>query len=236
MDQRKVFVFVDDNIVGNPQYAKQLFKALIPYKIKWLSQASVTIAKNEELLELAAASGCIDLLIGFETLSSANLNAVGKKINVIDEYETVIKTIHAHGIAIHGFFICGLDDDDETVFERTLRFAQEMRLESVNFTWPVPYPGTAFFECLDKAGRIITKDWAQYESNVVFKPQLMSPELLERWRYRILYDYYSLPSIWRRIGLAHRNLGSLWAVNLAYRRFSRRKLNGHIRQNYYGRR
>ena len=58
----KYYFFVDDNIVGNPKFAKELFRAMIPYKIKWFGQASVTIAKDDELLELAAASGCIGLL------------------------------------------------------------------------------------------------------------------------------------------------------------------------------
>jgi len=223
LNQRKLVVFVDDNIVGNPKFAKKLFRALVPYKIKWLAQASVTIARDDELLKLAAASGCQALLIGFETLSPANLVAVGKRVNVVDEYPTVIRKIHSHGIAIHGFFILGLDEDNEDVFERTVRFAQKMRLESAQFAWPVPYPGTALYESLDKAGRIVTKDWSQYESNLVFKPKLMSREVLQKGRDWIWCEFYSLPSIWRRVRLARRNLVSIWAVNLHYRAFWRRK-------------
>jgi radical SAM superfamily enzyme YgiQ (UPF0313 family) len=224
LNQKEFIVFVDDNIAGNPKFAEELFRALLPYRIKWVSQASVTVAKNDELLKLAAASGCLDLFIGFETLSSANLAAVGKKVNTVDEYETVIKKIHSHGIAIHGFFILGLDEDGEDVFERTLHFAQEMRLESAQFAWPVPYPGTAFYDSLDKAGRIVTKDWSQYESNVVFEPRLMSREMLQQRRDRVWRKFYSLPSIWRRVGMLRQNLRELWAVNLYFRDFWRRKL------------
>jgi radical SAM superfamily enzyme YgiQ (UPF0313 family) len=223
LNQREFIVFVDDNIVGNPKFAEELFRALIPYQIKWVSQASVTVARNDELLKLAAASGCMDLFIGFETLSPANLATIGKKVNIVDEYETVIKKIHSHGIAIHGFFILGLDEDDEEVFERTLHFAQKMRLESAQFAWPVPYPGTAFYESLDKNGRIITKDWSQYESTVVFEPKLMSREMLQERRDWVWRKFYSLPSIWRRVGIARRNLRDLWAVNLYYRNFWRIK-------------
>jgi len=223
LNRREYIVFVDDNIAGNLKFAEELFRALIPYQIKWVSQASVSVAKNDELLKLAAASGCMDLFIGFETLTPANLATVGKKINIVDEYETVIKKIHSHGIAIHGFFILGLDEDDEEVFERTLHFAQKMRLESAQFAWPVPYPGTAFYESLDKTGRIITKDWSQYESNVVFEPKLISREMLQQRRDRVWRKFYSLPSIWRRVGIAHRNLRDLWAVNLYYRNFWQKK-------------
>ncbi len=222
LDHRQRIVFVDDNIVGNLKFAKELFRALSPYQIKWVSQASVTVARNDELLKLAAASGCMALLIGFETLSPANLAAVGKKVNVVEEYETIIRKIHSHGIAIHGFFILGLDEDDEDVFERTVRFAQKMRLESASFVWPVPYPGTALYESLDKTGRIVTKDWSQYESNVVFEPKLMSREMLQKGYDWVWRKFYSLPSIWRRVGIARRNLRDLWAVNLYYRNFWRR--------------
>jgi len=224
LNQRKLIGFVDDNIVGKPKFAKELFRALLPYKIKWVAQASVTIARDDELLKLAAASGCMALLIGFETLSPANLAAMGKKVNVVDEYENVIRKIHSQGIAIHGFFILGLDEDDEDVFKRTVHFAQKMRLESSQFAWPVPYPGTALYESLDKTGRIVTKDWSRYESNLVFEPKLMSREMLQQRRDWVWREFYSLPSIWRRVGMVRRNLVALWAVNLYYRAFWRRKL------------
>jgi len=223
LNQRKLVGFVDDNIVGNPKFAKELFRALVPYKIKWAAQASVTVAGDDELLKLAVASGCVALFIGFETLSPANLAAVGKRINAVDEYQTVIRKIHSHGIAIHGFFILGLDEDNEDVFERTVRFAQKMRLEGAQFAWPVPYPGTALCESLDKAGRIVTKDWSQYESNLVFESKLMSREVLQKGRDWVWCEFYSLPSILRRVGLARRNLVVIWAANLYYRAFWRRK-------------
>jgi radical SAM superfamily enzyme YgiQ (UPF0313 family) len=223
LSQRKLIGFVDDNIVGNPKFAKELFRALVPYKIKWAAQASVTIARDDELLNLAAASGCMTLLIGFETLSPANLAALGKRVNVVDEYEMVIRKVHSHGIAIHGFFFLGLDEDDEDVFKRTVCFAQKMRLESAQFAWPVPYPGTALCESLDKAGRIVTKDWSQYESSIVFEPKLMSRDILQKGRDRVWREFYNLPSIWRRIGMARRNLVLLWGTNLYYRALWRRK-------------
>jgi radical SAM superfamily enzyme YgiQ (UPF0313 family) len=223
MNYKRLMWFTDDNIVGNPRFAKELFRALIPFKLKWVSQASVTIAKYDELLKLASESGCMILLIGFETLSQDNLVAMGKRVNVVDKYEMVIRKIHSYGIAIHGFFILGLDEDDEDVFERTVRFAQSMQLESAQFAWPTPYPGTALYESLDKAGRLITKSWSQYESNVVFEPKLMSQDILKRGRDWVWKEFYSLPSIWRRLGINHRYLVPLWTLNLYYRSFWRRK-------------
>ena len=216
-NNKKRMFFVDDNIVGNPKFAKELFRALIPYKIKWFGQASVTIAKDDELLKLAAASGCTGLLIGFESISPASLATVGKSINVVDEYQDVIRKIHSNGISIHGFFIVGLDEDTEDVFTRTLHFAQNMRLESAGFAYPTPLPGTAFYESLDKAGRIITKDWSRYSNDIVFEPKLMSREALHRGHVWVSREFFKLPSIWRRIGLARRSLVLLWLINLLWR-------------------
>ncbi len=233
MNYKKLIFFVDDNIAGKPKFAKELFRALVSYKLKWAAQASVTIARDDELLKLAAASGCMILLIGFETLSQDNLAAMGKRVNVVDEYEMVIRKIHSHGIAIHGFFILGLDEDDEYVFERTIRFAQKMQLESAQFAWPVPYPGTALYKSLDKAGRIITKSWSQYESSVVFEPKLMSREILKKGRDWVWREFYSLPSIWKRLGITHRHSVPLWMLNLYYRSFWRRKFRANRDSNKF---
>jgi len=233
MNYKKLIFFVDDNIAGKPKFAKELFRALVSYKLKWAAQASITIARDDELLKLAAASGCMILLIGFETLSQDNLAAMGKRVNVVDEYEMVIRKIHSHGIAIHGFFILGLDEDDEYVFERTIRFAQKMQLESAQFAWPVPYPGTALYKSLDKAGRIITKSWSQYESIVVFEPKLMSREILQKGRDWVWREFYSLPSIWKRLGITHRHSVPLWMLNLYYRSFWRRKFRANRDSNKF---
>lgn len=217
LGKSNLVIFLDDNIVGNPRFAKELFRALIPYKIKWVAQASVTIARDDELLALAAESGCLDLFIGFESISPTSLAAVGKKINVVDDYEQAIKRIHAHGIGIHGFFIFGFDEEDESVFKRTIRFAQNMRLETAQFDYLTPYPGTAFGESMDKAGRILTKDWARYGHELVFEPKSMTRETMKRghdWAWR---RFYGITAIWRRLGVRHRYLWAFWVANLVFR-------------------
>lgn len=216
LSKKSFMVFLDDNIVGNPKFAKELFRALIPYKIKWVAQASVTIARDDELLKLAADSGCISLFIGFESIYPANLAAVGKKINLVDEYETVIKRIHSHGIGIHGFFIFGFDEEDESVFRRTVHFAQKMRLETAQFDYLTPYPGTALGESFDRSGRIVTKDWTQYGYELVFEPKSMTREMLQKGHDWAWYEFYNLPSIWRRLGIRHPYPWVFWIANLFY--------------------
>lgn len=226
LNRKKMIGFVDDNIAGNPTYAKELFRALIPYKIKWGGQASVTIAKDDELVRLAAASGCRLLLIGFESLSPANLAEVGKNVNVVDEYESVIKKLHSHGIAIFGTFIFGFDGDEEGALERTVSFAEKMRLEGASFSHITPLPGTAFHESLKKAGRLLTQDWSRYEYDLVFEPKLISREKLRVGLYWACRQFYSLPSIVKRLGVAPRSLLTAWIVNLTYRGYYRAHSRG----------
>ena len=222
LDTSKPIVFLDDNITGNPKFAKELFRALIPYNITWAGQCSAAIAKDEELLKLAAASGCLILLIGFESISPANLASVGKKAQSIDEYETAIRKIHSHGIAIHGCFIFGFDQDDSGVFKRTVRFARKMKLESAQFSFLRPYPGTTLYESMDSAGRILTKDWSQYGDGSLIALESMPKHELEKGHMWAWLQFYSLPSIISRIGVTHRHLLELWAVNLYYRSYWKR--------------
>lgn len=216
-DRRLVF-FVDDNIAAHRGRAKQLFCALAPHKLAWIGQASVSIAKDEELLAQAAASGCLCLFIGFESISPASLSAVGKRHNVVEEYAEAIRRIHAHGIAVFGGFIFGLDHDTEDVFEQTVRFARRARLEGAQFNVLTPYPGTPLSAALQREGRILTQDWSQYRGDrVVFAPRLMSTRRLQEghdWAWR---EFYSIGSIWGRVGFSHPRRLLMWALNLNYR-------------------
>jgi radical SAM superfamily enzyme YgiQ (UPF0313 family) len=188
--------FVDDNIVGSPVYAKKLFRALIPLNTKWFSQASLSIAKDRELLDLAQQSGCKGLFLGFESLSQESIKAMGKSINRVSEYKEAIAKIHDHGIGIQGSFIFGTHDDDTSVFSDVLRFIEKTRLEAVIFSILTPFPGTKVYQAMMKENRIIDTSWENYDMNhVVYKPQKMTPRQLQEgfnWSYKRLYGYRSI--------------------------------------------
>jgi radical SAM superfamily enzyme YgiQ (UPF0313 family) len=192
--------FVDDNIVGRPNYAKELFQALKPLKIKWFSQASLSIAKDRELLKLARESGCGGLFIGFESLSQETLKYLGKSVNRVREYREAVTIIHDHGIGIQGSFIFGADQDDPSVFSDVLRFVEKSHLEAAIFSVLTPFPGTKIFASLQEANRILHTDWTLYDMNhVVFQPKKMTPAQLQEglnWAYNKLYGY---PSIIKRL-------------------------------------
>lgn len=221
--------FVDNNIVGNLERAKELFEALIPLGIRWTAQASITISRDEELLRLARRSGCIGVLIGLETLKKGLLRKIGKPVDPA-RYKEQIARIRRHGILVQGEFIFGFDEDDPSVFAETVRFAEEARLDSARFAILKPYPGTRLFEMWMRAGRITSTDWSLYHTrHVVFRPAQLTPEQLSRGRDWAYNRFGSLRSIWRRVGLTRRHAPLIWAVNLGNRAFKnslRRKPGG----------
>jgi len=195
MEKGYIF-FVDDNIVGNPAHAKELFRALIPLKIRWFSQASLSVVQDRELLSLAHKSGCKGLFIGFESLSQESLKAMGKSVNRVAEYGEAIKQIHDQGIGIQGSFIFGTDGDDELVFSDVLRFVEKTHIEAVMFSVLTPFPGTRIYETLTREGRIMDTNWEHYDMNhVVFEPKRMTAQRLQQgfdWAYDQIYGYRSI--------------------------------------------
>lgn len=201
IDKSKLIFFVDDNIASNRIYTKELCKALIPFNIRWYSQAPITVAKDEEMLELMHKSGCRELFIGFESLSQESLEAMGKgKINKVDDYEKSIATIYSHGISIFGSFMLGGECDDETIFQRTVDFINHNYISFSLINIVVPPPGTRLFQRLDKERRILHKDWSKYSGEYVcFKPNLMTPEQLQRGFNKVLREIYSYDAIYKRL-------------------------------------
>jgi len=192
--------FIDDNIAGNKVYSKELFKALIPLKIKWAGQASVNIADDLELLQLAKQSGCIGLFMGFETVSQQSLGEIGTSKNKIDEFKRNVKRLHEHGIIVLGAFVFGFDSDNKDVFKKTVDFIYDARLDLAQFTNLTPLPGTLLHKKLSDENRITDPDWRKYDTeNVVFKPAQMSPEELWNGTLWSWKEFYSRGSIIRRI-------------------------------------
>lgn len=214
---KNVVFFVDDNIIGKREHAKELFRSIKPLNLNWLGQASINIAKDKELLSLAADSGCMGLLIGFESLSDSVLRNVGKKTNIAPEYLEAIRKIHSYGIGILGSFMFGFDEDDVSVFERYWDFLKQSQLESVYLGILTPYPGTCFFEEYEKEKRILHYDWSRYDtSNVVFRPKRMTEkELMEGylWAYKKSYSFYS---IFRRLRKTTAYKLFFWPMNIGF--------------------
>jgi len=198
--KRRLLYIIDNNVVSNKQFAIKLLSLLEDYDLLWWGHAPVSIAQDDELLKRFAASGCIAVNIGFESLSPSNLKRMRKGFNKPSQYQETIKKIHDYGMGIMGTFIVGLDDDDPGVFQRTIDFVIENQLDWALAFIMTPYPGTESFERLEKEGRILHRDWERYDSlNAVYRPLLMSAEELEKGLRRTWKETFALRSIFQRI-------------------------------------
>jgi radical SAM superfamily enzyme YgiQ (UPF0313 family) len=213
-----VIILWDDNLAGDMEYAKALFRALAPHRKWWSSQASLHVADDEEFLELAARSGCKQLFIGLESVSQASLNEASKAFNHVDDYARAIERIHAHGIAVQAGIVFGFDHDTEAIFEDTVDFLESAGVQNATFNILTPFPGTRLYDRLDVEGRILTRDWSRYNgrADVAFQPRRMSPETLLAGYRRANRRFYSLRSIGKRLRRSPVQLHWTLPLNLAY--------------------
>ena len=150
------------------------------------------------LLEKAVASGLRSLFVGFETLNPANLQEQHKYQNLNRDYNAAIRPLHDLGVMVNGSFVFGMDDDDETVFDRTVAWAINQGIETATFHILTPYPTTALYERMAQQGRLLHSNWDVYDTrHVVYRPAKLTPEVLEAGYWRAYRDFYRWSSIFR---------------------------------------
>lgn len=194
------WVFVDDNLVGNFQYARKLFKAMTPLKINWGSQSSFNITNDPELMDLYAAAGGKYIFIGFESLSSANIKNMHKGINQPEKYAQGIKELHKRGITIVGSFVFGFDEDDLGVFKQTVDFVNKNKIDAPFYNILTPFPGTELYREMNKNDRIHDFNWYHYDTchSVITPKKMTSEELYNGWAWATK-ESYKLRNILKRI-------------------------------------
>lgn len=207
--------FLDDHLLGNPHFAAELFAGMAGMRRVWQAAGTVQSILKPGLLERAAESGLRSLFVGFETLSPANLQQQHKYQNLNRDYDLAIRRLHDLGIMVNASFVFGMDDDDETVFSRTVEWAVRQGIETATFHILTPYPGTALYARIQAQGRLTSHDWDLYDTrHAVFQPNKLSKETLEAGYWRAYRDFYA----WRNI-LASASQHERWidsARHLAY--------------------
>ncbi len=198
--KKRIVIFYDPNFFGNRDYAIALMKELKKLKIRWVGSATISLGFDEELLTLAAESGCSGLLFGFESMSKKALNATNKGFNDPHDYKQAVSNIKKHGIMVNGCFILGMDGDDEETLLSLPQQVDHLGLNLARFAILTPVPGSDMYKKLDTEGRIIDKDWDHYtQHEVVFKPESMSEERLgEIYRY-VWKETYRMKNILKRV-------------------------------------
>jgi radical SAM superfamily enzyme YgiQ (UPF0313 family) len=196
----RIFIFLDDNIIGDPVYAKQLFRALEPLNIKWVGQASLSFIKDEEMMRLASRSGCRGLFFGLESVSQTQLRRMRKAIKEVGKIGEAVQKIKDFGIYFHASMIFGFDSDTKDTFADTLDFLEKNHISSASINVLTPYPGTEVFRSLQAEGRLITEDWRYYDhSTVVFQPKNMTPFELQAGRLWVMKQFTRMSSMLRRL-------------------------------------
>ncbi|MCA9253740.1 MAG: cobalamin-dependent protein [Phycisphaerales bacterium] len=217
----KTAIFVDPNLIADRTYAMSLFKAITPLKIQWYGLATTLLCQDIPLLDACAASGCRGLLMGFESLSSKNLDQSRKGFNRPEEYETVVGRLHDRRIALQACFVFGMDEDDLGIFERTAKTVIDLKIDLPRFSIATPFPGTALFARLEREGRILTRNWEFYDGqHAVFRPKNMSPRELELGTESAWKHAYSLRGMARRMWHSAASWHVALVTNLGYRHYA----------------
>ncbi len=217
MIREKAVLVVDDNLIGTRAdhiaRTKELFRAMIRAKLgkKWVTQATINMADDEELLALAARAGCIGVFIGFESPSAEGLLEVHKRFNLQEgrDFRASVRRIQRHGIIVEGSFILGLDVDASGAGQRIAEAADRYGVDVLNVLLLTPLPGTRLWERFESEGRILAdsfpEDWRYYTLRFpVARYKHLSWADMLREREACARAFYAYPRI------ARRALGAMW--------------------------
>ncbi|HTO57698.1 MAG TPA: radical SAM protein [Pseudomonadales bacterium] len=193
-------LFLDDNPIAHPDAAKELFRAMIPLKLKWASQSTINIARDPELLDLAARSGCVSLSIGLESINEDSLESIKKGFNLPKRFDRDLAAIRGKGIQVIALLMVGLDGDTIDTFQRSLEFLVDNKISFLKLFTPCPYPGTKYYDDMAAAGRIVVQDWGRYDyGSPLIKPaQMTCDQMMDGFKY-VYEGFYSTRAITKRL-------------------------------------
>ena len=203
--KKRLIFFTDDNIIADPNRAKDFFRAIIPLKIKWMGQSTISLAKDDELMELMSESGCQRLIIGLESVIPQTLKNMHKLPNIaIGDYAAALDRIRAHRISVCGSFLFGYGAEPANILEQTVLFALQNKLFNAYFNFLVPYPETPFYEEMLSTGKLRHPHWWLDEECLEGKPAFaldgdQSKESILALGQRSNRMFYTVSSIIKRM-------------------------------------
>ena len=188
---------------------------------RWVTQSTLAIADDPDLVRMMAEAGCIGIFVGLETFSGDNLGAVNKTCHRVEQYREAIQLLHRHGITVEAGIVFGFDGDSPDVFRRTLTTLDDLEVDVIQVSIFTPLPGTPRAKLF--ADRIFDRDWENYDfHHAVFQPAQMSPRDLQAGHDWVTRQFYRPWRIVRRFWRHLRRPGAwaslvyLLALNAAY--------------------
>lgn len=220
---RRLLFFVDDNLISDHEAAKKLMRELIPLKIRWVSQGSIDMTEDDELMDLIEESGCQGFVIGFESITPENVRAMRKASNLSrkfrgwDRYDRQVRILRKHHLQTWAAFTLGHDHDTVESILETLQFAEENKFCFAAFNILMPYPSTHLYKRLAAEGRLLYDGqwWLHPEyrfNHAAFVPKNMSPDQLTDAVWQCRRRWNSIPSIFKRFWDVETHLNSLYRV------------------------
>lgn len=230
-------MFIDDNFIADPSYARELLKAFRNLGLTWHTAVSMDIGRHDDIIDLMAETGCRSLFVGFETLNPENLRAANKRQNRQDQYEQVVAKIHDRGMMVNASVVFGFDEDKLCVFDETTQWLIDQKIETMTAHILTPYPGTALHSRLLAENRIFDHDLTHYNtSRVVFQPKGMTADELESGYLEAYRLFYSWRSILTRMPADRSRWMPYLLFNLCYRKYGRAfsALGAHGLMRFWG--
>jgi radical SAM superfamily enzyme YgiQ (UPF0313 family) len=194
--EQPFFEFADDNTFLNKKWGKEFLRAITPLGLSWFTETDISVADDEELLDLLAESGCRQILVGLESPAAEDLAGIDPhnwKQRHTSRYLDVIERIQSRGVTVNGCFVLGLDNHTPEIFARVKEFVERSRLLEVQITVLTPFPGTPLYDRLAREGRLLKpRYWDRCTLfDVNYRPRGMTVEQLEegvRWLFGEIYN------------------------------------------------
>ncbi|MBF0410640.1 MAG: B12-binding domain-containing radical SAM protein [Candidatus Riflebacteria bacterium] len=231
VQKNKFVFFVDDNIIAEPETAKELFRRLIPLKKRWIGQASLNFTNDPELMDLMQRSGCAGLVIGFETVNPENLALMEKNCNLqLESYDDAIEKTRKMGLMLWAAFLIGYNHDDINSIRKTVQWAIDRKFCFAAFNILSPYPSTVVYDEMKAQNRLLYDKWwlddRYHFGDAVFKPTRMTPDELTEACFWARRRFNNPLTILKRVLDFQTNAKDLWSIAtyFAYNPLFRREL------------
>jgi radical SAM superfamily enzyme YgiQ (UPF0313 family) len=205
----------DDNTFADRRDSSRLLELLASSHSRYFTESDWRVGERPDVLRSLAASGCVQVLVGIESLTF-RYPGMGAKHAELDRMMDAVQAIQDSGVGVNGCVILGADGETNDSLDRMTEFLLESPLAEVQITLQTPFPGTGLHRRLAKDGRLLPRrDWSFYTLfDVTYQPDLLSVEELESGFRRVIQAVFSEQAALRRSRIRR----DVWQKNPSMRR------------------